>query len=409
MLVYGHLTDTGTIRPMQLNDTKIRKLPAPQRGNKITYDVVVAGFGVRVTAAGTKAFVLNYYTKNAARERRLTIGGFPAWTTAAAREEAKRLRRAIDAGADPVGDQQTNRGAPTVAELCDRFIAEHIPRKRTSTGRDYVRRINADILPALGGLKVHAVSFADIDALHRRIGARGSKIAANRIIGLASALFTFATKLGWRSAPNPCRGIERNHENKRTRYLSEAELTRLLAALDGCADADAANAVRLLLLTGARRGELLAARWSDFDLTAGFWRKPASTTKQKSEHQVPLSDTAVQVLTAMRERAAVSEWLFPASRNGGHRRDLGEAWEALRQAADLSDLRLHDLRHSFAAALASAGQSLPVIGALLGHATPQMTQRYSHLYDDVLRAATEKAASAITSRSRPGAKIIALK
>src|SRR5262249_60038547 len=114
-----------------------------------------------------------------------SIGSYPDWTTVAAREHAKALKRDIDAGADPVGEQQANRDAPTVAELCDRFIAEHVPKRRPSTGRDYVRRINADILPALGGLKVHSVSHDDIEAMHRKISTRGAPIPANRVTALA--------------------------------------------------------------------------------------------------------------------------------------------------------------------------------------------------------------------------------
>jgi integrase len=307
--------------------------------------------GPRATCSTTTA-------RQTGRERRLTIGGFPAWTTAAAREEAKRLRREVDAGADRVGEQQANRDAPTVAELRDRFITEHVPRKRPSTGRDYPRRINADIRPALGGLKVHAVEFADIDAMHRRISARGSPIAANRIVSLTSKLFALAIKLGWRSEPNPCRGIERNHEHARTRYLSEAELTRLLAALDECTDVAARDATKLLLLTGARRGELLSARWTHFDLDAGVWSKPSTSTKQKVEHRVPLSMAALQILTVLRQRSGNSEWLFPASRGGGPRRDFERSWSELRQAAGLGDLRLHDLRHTYASAPASSGTTL---------------------------------------------------
>jgi integrase len=393
---------------MRLTDTAIKGLRPPERGNRITYDSELAGFGLRVTAAGTKAFVLNYYRKIDGRERRLTIGGFPSWTTAAAREEAKRLRREIDGGADPVGEHQANRDAPTLAELSDRFIAEHLPRKRPSTAADYRRRIEADIRPALGGLKVHAVTFADIDAMHRRISVRGSKIAANRIVALASALFAFAIKLGWRDPPNPCRGIEKNHESQRTRYLSEAELTRLLAVLDDCRDPAAANAVRLLLLTGARRGELLSARWADVDLNVGVWTKPSTSTKQKQPHVVPLAKAAIEILTDMRAQAGDgAEWIFPASRGGGPRRDLGEVWDELRAAASILDVHLHDLRHTYASAVASSGTSLRIVGGLLGHSQPGTTQRYAHLVDSALREATEKAASVIT-RARSSAKTFRL-
>ena len=134
---------------MHLTNRSVAKLPPPARGNRIFYDDWIGGFGCRVTAAGGRAFVLNFYRRADGRERRFTIGGFPEWSAAAAREEAKRLKREIDGGADPVGDQQKNRAAPTVADLAARFEHDYVPRKRPSTQRVYRQQIAADILPAL--------------------------------------------------------------------------------------------------------------------------------------------------------------------------------------------------------------------------------------------------------------------
>jgi integrase len=156
--------------------------------------------------------------------------------------------------------------------------------------------------------------------------------------------------------------------------------------------------VRLLLLTGARRGELLAARWADIDLETGVWIKPGATTKQGTLHRVPLSSAACQLLAAMKEQAA-TEWLFPTPRRGGHRTDIDDAWNELQKAAGIPDVRTHDLRHTYASVLASAGLSLPIIGRLLGHTTAQTTLRYSHLLDDPLRAATEHASAVITGKA----------
>jgi len=382
---------------MKLTDNLLRRLPTPARGNKVTYDDAVKGFGCRVTAAGGRAFILNYRRKLDGRERRYTIGSFPDWGTTAAREEAKRLKRAIDGGADPVGEQEENRAAATVADLCARFERDYLPRNRPSTQRVYRQQIQTDILPALGRMKVAAVSHADIDGFHHRLSAR-APTHANRTLAVLSRMFNLAARWGWRS-DNPCKGVERNQENKRHRYLTGAELTRLSAALAKLEDVSAANAVRLLLLTGARRGELLAAKWTDIDLEAGVWTKPASTTKQAALHRVPLSAAAVQLLTEMRAQADDdAEWIFPA-RGDGHRPHINGAWIELRKATGISDARLHDLRHTFASTLASAGLSLPVIGALLGHSTPTTTHRYSHLFDDPLRAATERASAILTGKS----------
>jgi integrase len=389
---------------MRLTDPAIKQLPAPTRGNRISYDDTVKGFGCRVTAAGARSFILTYHRRIDGKQRRLTIGQFPDWGTAAAREEAKRIKREVDGGADPLAAYQELRDAPTVADLCARFDRDYIPRKRPTTQRVYRQQIGADILPTLGGMKVAGVSHAGVEAWHRKLGAR-APTHANRTLALLSKMFSLANRWGWRT-DNPCKGIERNSENKRHRYLSGAELIRLTAALVGLRDVSAANAVRLLLLTGARRGELLAAKWTDIDLEAGVWIKPAATTKQATLHRVPLSEAACRVLAEMRARDHDAEWLFPA-RGGGHRLHINDAWIKLRQAASLPDVHLHDLRHTYASVLASAGLSLPIIGALLGHTTAQTTMRYSHLLDDPLRAATERAAAVITGK--PAADVVPLK
>jgi integrase len=386
---------------MRLTDRNIKLLPAPRHGNKVTYDAELKGFGCRVTAAGGRAFVLNYRRKVDARERRYTIGSFPDWSTAAAREEAKRLKREVDSGGDPLGAQQATRAAATMADLCARFEQDYLPRKRPSTQRVYRQQIATDILPTIGRMKVAGVTYADIDALHRKISAR-APTHANRAVALLSRMFSLAFRWGLRP-DNPCRGIERNQEHKRHRYLSGPELARLTAALANLRDVQAANAVRLLLLTGARRGELLAARWADIDYESGIWTKPGATTKQRTLHRVPLSAAARELLADMRRQAVEdAEWLFPSPR-GGHRTNINDAWAALRKAASIPDVRTHDLRHTYASILASSGMSLPIIGALLGHSQPATTARYAHLLDDPLREATERAGEILARKTRRGA------
>jgi integrase len=380
---------------MRLTDPAIRRLPLPARGDHVIFDNAVKGFAIRLRATGSRVFVLMYRRKSDGKQRRMTIGAFGAWGTTQAREQARRLKRAVDAGSDPVGEQQETRAAPTIADLAERFIADYLPRKRPSTQRVYGQQIAADVLPAFGEAKVAAVTHADVDGFHRRLSKRGPT-HANRTLAVLSKMFTLAAKWGWRT-DNPCRGVERNAEAKRTRYLSGAELDRLTTALDKLPDRGAADAVRLLLLTGARRGELLAAKWADIDLDAGIWNKPGATTKTRTEHNVPLSKPALRLLAEMRERAT-GDWLFPALSSSGHRPHITAAWIELRKAAKLPGVRLHDLRHTYATVLASAGLSLPVIGKLLGHSTPIMTQRYAHLTDDPLRQATERAGAIIERR-----------
>ncbi len=399
----------------RLTDAVVRSLPAPAGGNRITYDRgkdAVRGFGVRVTTAAAKSFILNY--RIAGRERRLTIGSYPTWSVARARDEAKRLRREIDTGADPLGEREAERVAATVNDLADRYLAEHAePKKRTAdTDR---KMIDRHIRPRLGSRKVKDIRFGDVDRLHREIS-KTAPYVANRVAALVSKMFSLAVR--WEMRPdNPVKGVERNPEERRYRYLSGDELRRLTEALASHPNQAAANAVRLLLLTGARRGEVLGASWDQIDLDAAVWTKPSSHTKQKKEHTVPLSAPARQLLVDMKadadeqekKGAPASPFLFPAraGAGGGHLTEIKKSWASICKAAQLDGVRLHDLRHTFASVLASAGLSLPVIGALLGHNQASTTQRYAHLFDDPLRAATERAAALIGGGEK--AEIVALR
>jgi integrase len=381
----------------RLTDAIVKRLPRPPTGNRIHYDSDVKGFGARVTAAGARAFVLTYRT-HSGRQRRYTIGSFPDWQTAAAREEARRLKRDIDGGGDPLADLAAERGAPTGADLIARFEAEHLPRKRGQTAAHYRQLIRNYIAPAFRHLKVADVRFEDVDRLHHKITKDGKPYAANRCMAVGSKMFALAIRWGW-CKDNPFRGIERNVERKRQRYLTADELKRLNRALAEYPDRQAVDVFRLLMLTGARVGEALAARWDDFDLTAGTWTKPGHTTKQKTDHNAPLSAPARRLLAALR-RQTNSPWVFPAKSGDGHRTEVKHAWPVICAAAGLTGLRIHDLRHSFASQLVSSGSSLPLIGSLLGHTNPVTTARYAHLFDDPQREAVERVGKIIAGSRR---------
>lgn len=391
---------------MRLSEALVRSLPAPDRDYQIIREQgrgAVTGFGVRVTAAGVKAFILHYTV--AGRERRITIGTWPSWTVTAAREEAKRLRQDADRGIDPLSDRQAERSAPTVAELSDRYIAEHAIRKRT--GKDDESMLRRLIRPELGSRKVAAITFADIDRLHRKVTQQAGPYQANRVLALLSKMFSLSIRWEMR-ADNPAKGIERNLEEKRHRYLTGDELRRLTEALAKHSSPIAANAIRLLLLTGARRGEVLSATWDQFDLEAAVWVKPSSHTKNKLRHRVPLSAPARQLLVQMRDEEEVSArqsgrspspYAFPGREGDGPMVEIKKTWASLCKAAGITGVRIHDLRHTYASVLASSGLSLPIIGALLGHTQPSTTARYAHLFDDPLRNATERAGAIISGTS----------
>jgi integrase len=387
----------------KLTEAAIKRLPVPERGNRITYDPGTSGFGVQVTAAGNRAFVLRYYNR-AGRQRQYTIGNWPDWSVTGAREEARRLKRAVDQGDDPLAEITAERGAPTVHDLIERFLEEHVSRKRPHTQYDYKNVIERHIRPALGRMKVTEVAWADVDALHRKITKAGRKTQANRVVAVASKMFALAIRWKMR-VDNPAKGIERNAEQKRKRYPSAIELRRLTAALDELDDRQAADIFRLCLLTGCRVGEAMAARWGDVAIATGKWTKPGSTTKQKTDHVVPLSAPARQLLAALRQRTN-SEWVFPADSAPGHRVTVQKSWLALCKAARIGGLRIHDLRHGFASQLVSQGASLPLIGSLLGHSNPVTTHRYAHLFDDPQRAAVERVGAVISNAGkRPKAEM----
>jgi integrase len=391
----------------KLTDRIVKGLPLPKgrKGtstNRITYDGdesgCVKGFGARITSAGSRAFILTYYTR-VGRQRRFTIGQFPDWSTVAAREEAKALKKRIDRGEDPLAEIEAGRDAKTVADLCEQFLAKHSERhNRASTNEYYKIIVNRWILPKLKHRKVSEITFSDIDGIHDNVTKNGGPYIANRTLAVLSKAFSLAVRWQWRT-DNPVKGVERNQEVKRQRYLTPEEILTLSNVLNKHPDRQVANIVRLLLLTGARRGEVLNARWDQFDLVAGLWIKPGANTKQKTEHRVPISEPARELLLeiladekakAQKQGRDLSPWVFPSRINGGPRGGIKRRWAEICKAAGFkAPTRIHDLRHTYASILASSGHSLPLIGKLLGHTQASTTQRYSHLYDDPLRAATE--------------------
>ncbi|WP_400087019.1 tyrosine-type recombinase/integrase [Yoonia sp. R78084] len=243
------------------------------------------------------------------------------------------------------------------------------------------------VLPRLGKQKVLAVSHRDIQTFHNSL--KATPYQANRVLSLLSKMFELSIIWGMR-VDNPAKSIEKFHEEKRHRWLSADELSRLGAALDRHRNQKAANAIRLQLLTGARIGEVLSARWQDFDLDRGVWVKPSHHTKQKRTEHLPLAKAAVTLLEGIQEgQRNSSSFVFPGKSKTKPIVDLKKFWKSLIEDADISDYRIHDNRHTHASQLVSSGMSLAIVGRLLGHTNPMTTQRYAHLADEPLRAAAE--------------------
>ena len=385
----------------RITDKVTRVTTAPEKGQALVWDTDMSGFALRVTAGGAKSFVVDYRADG--RKRRITIGRYPAWSVAAAREEAKRLKRTVDRGDDPMGDRHEDRAAATVKRLWELYERDHLPNKRDGA-RDR-EMWHADIKPALGNVKVEDVRRADIRELHRAVSQR-APVRANRVLAVASKMFSLAVTDFEMRPDNPAKGIPRNHEERRERYLSQAEIEAVSKALAEYPAQNAANAVRWLLLTGCRKAEALAMTWDQVDWNAGVWTKPSAHTKQKKTHRVPLSAPAVQLLHDIAKGQRDGErYVFPGRKPGEPLKQLHSVWNAVKTRAGVEDVRLHDLRHTYASILVSAGLSLPMIGALLGHTQQATTQRYAYLYDDPLREATERV-GAVVSGGGGGADIV---
>jgi integrase len=380
----GHSTDT---KP-KITDRLVAKLQPPGKGSRILYDTEVRGFGVRLTAGGTVSFVLNYRLHG--RERRCTIGRYPEISALAARDEAIKLRGAIRNGLDPLAEQARVRSALTLKEFAEKYLRDHAePNKRPRSVREDKRLLDAIIVPSLGKLALGAITRPDIEALRREFAA--TPVQANRVLSLLHTLFELAKE--WNEVENgfsnPAHGIQRYHEEPRKRWLQGGELKRLLETLDRQEDQEAANAFRLMLLTGSRKGETLSAKWEQIDFERGSWTKPSHATKQEKTETIPLSPPALALLKKM-ARSKSGEYLFPGKKDGNHRQDVKNLWATVRKQAEIADVRPHDLRHTFASHLVSDGASLTLVGALLGHTQPHTTQRYAHLADHALRNVTNQ-------------------
>jgi integrase len=406
----------------KLTERLIKALKPPKRDARLIWDTEVTGFAVRVFAPtkthpqGARTFLLSYWIDGG--ERRLRIGSWPDWSVTAARAEAKAVRQRIDRGEDPAKERRERREAPTMADLAERYKAEHLPRKSRQSQHDDGVMIGHTLRHIGADRRVADVHHGDIVALHRAITDSGHPVLANRTVSCASRMFSLTLKpmagedKPWRDQAqgNPCKGVERNPEQPKERFLSQAEIAAVVDALDAYSRTPAADCIRLILLTGCRPGEAMLATWDQFDGQPGFWIKPSSHTKQRKEHRLPLSAPALQLIADIRARrgeVAGDDYVFPGQRPGQPLQQLRTCWDAVCKHAALRNTRIYDLRHSFAAMGAGGGLGLPIIGRLLGHTQARTTQRYAHLADDPLREAADKIASAIAKAGK-GGKVVRL-
>ena len=404
------------LKRLRLNDKSVREcVPETDRDYQV-FDTEVRGFSIRILRSGSRTFALDY--RFAGRQRRMAIGRWPEWTVTAARERAKDMRREVDEGRDPLGERSQLREAPRFNDMIDRYLVEHVPHLAKTNASDQKSMLTKLVAPHWGSKLVTEITPHDVAKLlniiakgrarpskekpnnraHKLQGAKPTPIRANRVGEVLRKMFTLAVGWGWRT-DNPASAFKKRIENERERFLSQEEIGKLAGALDAASDQRAAGIIRLCMLTGSRVGEVRQARFEQFNLELGSWSKPAASTKQRKIHRIPIS---ADVAAIVRQRGLLvprgNPWLFPGDTPGQPVKEIRRFWINIQKQAKLPEVRIHDLRHTFASLLVSGGASLEMIGKLLGHSQMQTTQRYAHLMDSPLRAGVDAVASAFRPR-----------
>jgi len=382
---------------LRLNDKNIKAIEKPTKGNRVLWDDDLTGFGLRVTANDVRSFVLNYRIDG--RERRTTIGKWPAWTATAARAKAAELRRGVDDGADPLAAKQQRRIDPTFGELVATYLEIEGPRQRRIA--DVEAMLKRDVLPHWGRTKAKDLRRRDVIALVEA-KAQTAPAAANKVLGIIGRVFRFAVRREILEVSPALEVRKPGEERSKDRVLSRAELAKFWAALrvgDHFSEQTAA-ALRLILATAQRPGEVCGMRWADLDIKGAVWTIPAEGAKNRLSHRVPLNATALEVLEGL---PRICEYVFPKARTADGPIDHNTLSGAVRKALlkprakDRAPLPIkerftpHDLRRTAASFMASAGVQRFIVGQVLNHVESGVTRVYDrHGYDKEKRKALDR-------------------
>ena len=364
----------------------------------IFWDRDLAGFGVRVHTTGRKLYIVQ--SRGPAGLKRVTLGRVGTETVDVRRREAAAVIDRIKRGEDPIPSKPA--AAPTVADLAERFLEKYVAvRCKPGTAKNYRQAIQHHVLPALGKKALKDVAPEDVTALHHKL--RDTPAAANQAMWVLSKMFAQAES--WGMVPpslRPTRHVRQYRGTSRERFLTPDEYRHLGAALtrletEGSMMPSAVAAIRLLMLTGCRSDEILTLKWDDVDRTARVLRLRDSKTGPR---MVPLTGPVLKVLDGIEREDGVS-WVLRGGKAGTRLACLSWHWRRIKQETGLHDVRVHDLRHSYASRALALGEGLPVIGRLLGHVRVSTTAKYAHLVRDAEKTAAARTGDSIGAQIVP--------
>lgn len=372
----------------------------PSKKDILIWDDKLSGFGVKITPTGRKVYLLKYRTLDG-RQRKPTIGIHGHITCEQAREIAFEWLGQKAKGKDPSKERQNQRQSPTVSDLCDRYMKEHskIHKKKRSSALDefYIEKY---IKSNLGALKTISVTQADISKFHT--GMKSTPTQANRILQTLSKMFNLAETWNLRTAhSNPVIGIKRYKEQSKERFLTSEEIQNLVRVLDE-SEIDKSesiyflNLIRLLIHTGARVSEIKTAKWEWIDFENGLLNLPDSKTGKKI---IYLSPAAIDILKKT-PRIKDNPHIIVGQVEGNCLNNEQKPWRRVRKLAKLDELRIHDIRHTFASLCIEQGYSLQMVAKLLGHADTRMSERYAHLTKTSIQEAVASVGNLINAESK---------
>jgi len=380
---------------LAFTNERLMKLPVPEKGRVYHYDEKAVGLCLCITHAATRTFY--FYRKINKRPERIRLGKFPDVSISAARDAAAELSGEIAKGRDPAAERQARRESPTLQALFEHWWATHSkPHKKTweNDGRLFDKYLGTH-----KNCRLATITKVDVQRWHAAIGDNHGPYQANRVRSLLSAMYGAAADLG-HTGGNPCNGVKTFREESRERFLQPDEMRTFFSAL---ADEEPLwrDFFLLLLFTGARRGNVARMAWSEIDMDRAVWYLPGKQAKNGKPMAVVLPDPAVDVLKTRREADPDGQWVFGKKTTDGPIDDPRKAWERVRKASGLTDLRMHDLRRSLGSWQAALGTSLSVIGKSLGHRDYKVTQVYARLQLDPVREAVGNAVTAMVAAGKP--------